>query len=249
MLGLLAPLPHFYSTRLSNLGRFLIFSQPKTDHSEKLSNPRVSRKIQPCTIPSNRCRGADMARPSKLTEKQWAQIKDRLLKGDAIGAVAKDFKIGRTTITDRFPGGLKSLKELANQIVSVDSVFAALPVSDRVSVTSLVEELKAISGHLASAARFGSATAHRLAGIAHNQVQLLDDAEPLGEESMDALKGIAVLTRMSNDASVIGINLLNANKESVKIINNAPQTMARTIDPSKLSDATIKELLASRETQ
>lgn len=189
-----------------------------------------------------------MARPSKLTEKQWGQIKERLLRGELIGVLAKEFGIGRTTITDKFPGGLKSLKELANQMVTIDGEFMALPITDRVSVTSFVDELKAITGHLAGAARFGSATAHRLAGIAHNQVQKIDDADPLGEGGIETLKGISALTKLSNDASVIGINLLNANKESVKIINNAPQTLARTIDPSKLSDATVKELLESRAT-
>lgn len=189
-----------------------------------------------------------MGRPSKLNELQWTSIKNRLLRGELKSALAKEYGIGVTTITDKFPGSLKELKDLANQMVSVEATFQTLPFADRVSVLSLTEDLKAISSHLAAAAKFGSATAHRLSGIAHAKVLEIDDAEPLNEQSMESLKGIAVLTRMSNDASNIGINLLNANKEAVKIINNAPQTLARTIDPEKLSDAAVRELLAARAT-
>jgi len=98
--------------------------------------------------------------------------------------------------------------------------------------------------HLAGAAKFGSATAHRLAGIAHAQVAKIDDADPM--ESQVVLQGISALTKIANDASQIGVNLLNANKEQIKIVNNLPQTTASTIDTSKLSTTAMRELLAAR---
>jgi hypothetical protein len=78
----------------------------------------------------------------------------------------------------------------------------------------------AISGHLASAAEYGAATAHRLSGIAHNKVNEIDDAAPLNEKSLESLKGIAVLTKMANEASTIAVNLLAANKDTIKKINS-----------------------------
>nr|WP_315471747.1 hypothetical protein [uncultured Rhodoferax sp.] len=105
----------------------------------------------------------------------------------------------------------------------------ALPISSQIDALTLVDELRAVSNHLASAAKFGSATAHRLAGIAHAKVQEIDDAKPLNAESMEALKGIAVLTKIANEASTIGVNLLNANKDQIKLVNEPQQA------PSSLS--------------
>lgn len=185
-----------------------------------------------------------MARPSKLTEKQWNEIQRRLMNGDTPGMVAKDFGVGRTTITDRFPAGCRELKELANQIVSTDAQFKALPIASQVSVMSLVDDLKAISMHLAGAAKFGSATAHRLAGIANAQVDKIDDADLMASHAI--LQSVSALTKIANDAAVPGFNLLNANKESIKIINNAPHAPSRTLDTSKLSSSALRELLDAR---
>lgn len=60
----------------------------------------------------------------------------------------------------------------------------------------------------------GAATAHRLSAIANSQVAKVDDADP--SKSMDMLRDVAVLTKMANEASTIGLNLLSANKEIVK---------------------------------
>ena len=68
--------------------------------------------------------------------------------------------------------------------------------------------------HLAGAAKFGAATAHRLSGLAHGQVDKIDDANPM--ESQEVLQGISALTKMANDSSTIGMNLLNANKDMMR---------------------------------
>lgn len=46
------------------------------------------------------------------------------------------------------------------------------------------------------------------------KVAEIDDAAPLTEDSVQSLKGIAVLSRMANEASEIGVNLLRANKDA-----------------------------------
>jgi len=157
-----------------------------------------------------------VGRPSKLTDKQWEAIGKRLLAGEKASALAKEFKVSSATLSERFSEKLGNVKAVANQLVSADMALKALPLSEQIAALSLADELKAISMHLAGAAKFGSATAHRLAGIAHGKVQEIDDAKPLDDESLAALKGIAVLTRMANDSSTIGLNLLNANKDRIK---------------------------------
>lgn len=164
-----------------------------------------------------------MARTSKLTEKQWADIQKRLLDGEAGRVLSREYGISETAIRKRLSSQCEQIKAVANQVVAADVAFKSLPISSQNFAASLIDELKAISTHLAGAAKYGSATAHRLAGIAHSKVQEIDDAAPLDESSLETLKGIAVLTRMANDASTIGVNLLNANKDTIKTINQAPE--------------------------
>jgi hypothetical protein len=79
----------------------------------------------------------------------------------------------------------------------------------------LTAQLTSISTHLASAANYSAATAHRLAGIANASVNLLDDTGPISDDSLASLKGIATLTKLANEWSEIGIKLLRANKDAV----------------------------------
>ena len=130
-------------------------------------------------------------------------------------------------------------------MVAAEVALRSLPVSQQGLAIALADDLKAISAHLAGAARYGAATSHRLNGIAHAKVQEIDDAAPLNEESLEALKGVAVLTKMANESANIGLNLLAANKETVKRLNDEPPPES-PIDTTRLSDGTLQELLAAR---
>lgn len=160
-----------------------------------------------------------MGRPSKLTEKQWNTIAARMAAGESVRALAREFKIGESSIRERLSAQTAQVKSVAIQLVAVEAAFKDLPVSAQINAHNLADQLRSISGHLASAANYGAATAHRLSGIAHGKVIEIDDAVPLDEEGIETLKGIAVLTRMANSSSEIGINLLRANKETVDEMN------------------------------
>ena len=157
-----------------------------------------------------------MARPSKLTDKQWADIKKRLLNGEKAADLAREFKVSKASVSTRITKRLETVKAIAHQLISAEDALRKLPISEQLETISLADQLRSISNHLAGAANFGAATAHRLSGIAHGKVAEIDDAKPLNEESMESLKGIAVLTKMANDSSVIGLNLLTANKEMMR---------------------------------
>lgn len=173
-----------------------------------------------------------MGRPSKLTEKQWAEIQQRLLKGEKAADLAREFKVSKTRISERFSERTGTIRNVAEQLVSAEGALRALPVSEQVQALNLADELRAISMHLAGAAKFGAATAHRLNGIAHAKVQEIDDAAPLSAESLESLKGIAVLTKIANDSATIGLNLLAANKEAIKEMNQdqRPQPQRVTVE-------------------
>ena len=159
-----------------------------------------------------------MARKSPLTEKQWKEIERRLLAGEKGRRLAAEFGVSDTAIRKRFSLQTKRIKEVANQIVETEHAFKSLPVGAQISARTLADELLAISSHLAGAAKFGAMTAHRLSGIANQQVEKIDEVNPMSDPEM--LQGIAVLTKMANESAVIGSNLLNANKETIKDLNN-----------------------------
>jgi len=170
-----------------------------------------------------------MARPSKLTDKQWADVERRLLEGEAAVALAKEYKIDRAAISRRFSQPIATVKVVANQILAAESALRSLPVSQQINAINLADQLRSISGHLAGAANFGAATAHRLSGIAHGKVAEIDDAAPVSDESLLSLKGIAVLTRMANEASEIPLGLLKANKEAVVEMNKPEERKPLTL--------------------
>lgn len=174
-----------------------------------------------------------MARPSKLTDAQWEKIGKRLLAGESPSALAREFGVSKSTISGRFSERNQNIKDAANQIVAAESALAKLNISEQIAARSLADDLKAISQHLAGAARFGAATAHRLSGIAHNKAAEIDDAAPLDAESREALSDVAALTKMANDASEIGMNLLKANKDTIDDLNKRETEQASPVNPAR----------------
>ena len=157
-----------------------------------------------------------MARPSKLTDAQWEKIGKRILAGESAASLAREFGVSKAAISQRVSKRVDAVKDAANQLVAADVAMSKLNVSEQITARSLADDLKAISMHLAGAARHGAATAHRLAGIANMKAAEVDDAAPLDDRSREALKDVAVLGRMANEASEIGLNLLKANKDSIE---------------------------------
>lgn len=184
-----------------------------------------------------------MGRPSKLTEKQWAEIERRMLEGEAVRRLAREFGVSEAAIRARKSAQVEEIKTVANQIVATEKAMAALPISAQITAQNLAAKLRSISANLASAAQYGAQTAHRLSALANSEVSKVDDAEPL--KSVESLKGVAALTKLANDSASIALNLLAANKESVQKINEESPEVP-TIDPAKLSDEVLEELLQAR---
>lgn len=159
-----------------------------------------------------------MARPSKLTEKQWAEVERRHLAGESIRALAKEFGIAPSNVSARVSKRASVQKAVANQLATAELAFSALPVSEQIAVRNLADELKDISGHLASSAKYGAMTSHRLNAIAHKQTDLIDETGSL-EENTEALKSVMAFTKVANEAASTGLNLLRANKETVDGLN------------------------------
>lgn len=181
-----------------------------------------------------------MGRPSKLTDKQWAEIEAKLLEGESRRSLADKYGVSETAIRKRFGSHIEQIKTVANQVVAAERAMQELPVSSQVAAANYAAKLRALSDHLLGAATYGAATAHRLSGIAHAKVAEIDDAAPLDAESMESMKSVAVLTKMANESATIGLNLLNANKDAVKDMNQQqrPQPKRVTVE---VVDASIQD--------
>lgn len=186
-----------------------------------------------------------MGRKSALSADQWIEVERRhLIGGESVNSLAKEYGINEAAIRRKInpnkseqKNSIPPLKALALAKVKVDEEsrhiseqIAELPYAKQQIVSDLSRKLATISDHLSGAAEFGAATAHRLAGIANGKVQEIDDAAPLSVESMESLKGIAVLTRMANEASEIPLGLLKANKEAVDGVNRPTPDKPLTLD-------------------
>lgn len=173
-----------------------------------------------------------MGRPSKLTDRQWESIGKRLLAGESTSALAREFGVSKATISERFSERLGNVKDAANHIVAAEVALSKLNVSEQIAARSLADDLKAISMHLAGAARYGASTAHRLSGIANARAEQIDDASQFTEDGFKAMAEVSALTKLANSAAEIPLGLLKANKEKVDDINRndePPEDMNWTI--------------------
>jgi hypothetical protein len=174
-----------------------------------------------------------MGRKSALTDEQWEAIRQRLLKGEPSRSIAEDFPISAGAIRQRFGkiAGIAAqsdqVKETAQKLADAQLALQALPPVNRPAALDLAASLQAISTSLARTAELSSRTAHRMASLANSQAAKVDDADPMSErsetaDSINALKSVSTLTKMAIDASSIGLNLLNANKERMR--EGTPET-------------------------
>lgn len=175
-----------------------------------------------------------MARTSKLTEAQWHDIEKRMLAGEKAAILAKEYGIDRAQITRKITPSVRNVKDVANQLLNAESAFKQLPITQQIATLSLMDELRAISTNLASAAKYGAVNANILSGLANSQLNTVDGDDI--ESSGVALKMVSVLTDMANEASKVPLGLLNANKDQMQRITN-PQN-------SDLREMTDEELFA-----
>ena len=182
-----------------------------------------------------------MGRPSKLSPDQWREVERRLNAGESAAVLSREFGVSQPVISNRFSKVSKEVRKTAEAIAESQNMLAVLPVAQQYQAISLAEKLRNISSNLASAAEYGAATAHRLQAIAHAQAQNIDDADPMN--SQEQLQAISALTKISNDSAKLGTDLISANKGATE-----PQPPAQskfTVDPAKLSDAALAEIMAA----
>lgn len=169
-----------------------------------------------------------MGRKSKLTPDQLAECQRRRLAGESLRALAREFGMSPSALTERISGQTEQIKTVANQIVATERALSALPISAQITAQNYAARLRAMSDNILSAASLGAATSHRLAAFANSQVAKIDDADPLA--NIETLKGVSALTEMANKAGEPALKILSASKEAVQKATNEiePEKQAPT---------------------
>ena len=116
---------------------------------------------------------------ARLTSEQWENLRKRMMAGESVSHLSREFKVSRTAINKKLGQQKSTVNDVANQIVSASVNLGKLPESLQFEVVNLAGEMMAIKKHVASGARFNAMTFHRLAGIANQHVMLLDGKRPL----------------------------------------------------------------------
>lgn len=158
-----------------------------------------------------------MARPSKLSPEQWALLEQRFQSGESARSLGREFGVDEAAIRRKFCRETPKVRDAAERLADGQRAVAALPAALQPVAIDLAAKLRNISTSLASAAELGAATAHRLHALANSEVAKVDDAQPMA--SLDSLRNVGVLTKLANDSSQLGVALLAANKEQIKLVN------------------------------
>lgn len=175
-----------------------------------------------------------MARTSKLTEAQWHDIEKRMLAGEKAAVLAKEYGIDRAQITRKITPSVRNVKTVANQLLNAETALKQLPITQQIATLSLVDELRAISTNLASAAKYGAVNANRLSNLANQQLNTVTDENLMTGEGLVALKTVGALTDLANEASKVPLGLLNANKDQVQKFTNPEDSDLREMTDEAL---------------
>lgn len=184
-----------------------------------------------------------MGRPPALTPAQQDEVRRRLAAGEGVRALAAEFKVGKATI-GRLAGHTGQIRKVAETLAAAQTALAELPPAHQAVAVNLAEQLRAVSTSMAAAAVHSADTAQRLHAMANKAVREIIDPEAVGTGAKLMLVG--GLTKLANDAAVIPMGLISANRPTVDRLNQPKEEQA-SIDPKKLSPQALQELLAARD--
>lgn len=172
-----------------------------------------------------------MGRTSKLSPDKWNEIQRRVLEGEKIRPLAREYGIAESAVREKISVQTAQIKTVAHQIVATEKALAALPINAQINAQSLASKLRAISDNLANAAHYSAMNAHKLSKLANAQLVNIEE-DPT--EDWENLKGISVLTSMANEASKIPMGLLNANKEQMQKLEDTSASGLKELSDHEL---------------
>lgn len=173
-----------------------------------------------------------MGRKSLLTDRQWNEIQQRIIDGEKIRVVAREFKIAESAIRKKLSENITQIKSVAQQIVSTERSLSALPASSQLMAQNLAYKLKSISDNLANSSYYHAINSSKLAELANSKLNFI--IENGMDRDYDSLREIGLLTSMSNESSKVPISALSLNKDSIKIDNESKIMNIKEISDDEL---------------
>ena len=162
-------------------------------------------------------------------------------EGKSIRSIADEYGVDEGTIRKRL-GSVKTIKieAAATAINAARDALEVLPPALQCRAVALADVWQEISRSMAQSAELKAKTDFRLASIANLHASQLDDEAPDPEK----IKLIHALTETGNKAAWLPMELLKANKDQLG--RNSDAQPVTTIDPTKLSDEALRELIRAR---
>lgn len=153
-----------------------------------------------------------MARPSKLSPEQWREVERRAASGESTAALAREFGVSRSTVSDRVSVISDRVRETAHQLAAAQDALAALPtIQQQHAAMSIAEKLRNISNGAIDAAETGVKTMALMHRKAYTAAKMVS-----GHSDVETIRGVAMLLKTGNEAGQPAFNLLSANKERVQ---------------------------------
>lgn len=150
-----------------------------------------------------------------ISDATWTDVIRRfIVMGESASALAREIGVTEGAVRSRASTKRYEVKELANQMVEVERKYNAYDRTTKTLIDDMAAQLRAVSSNLTRAAIASSDTSAKLSLIVNRQVSKINPEDPL--ESEDILKTISGMTKMANDASVIGVALINASHKAPK---------------------------------
>lgn len=159
-----------------------------------------------------------MARPSKITDEELEQIANRVLAGESLSAVCREFGVDKGNTQRRITQRNTTIKALANQKATVLAEIRAQPVKQQLLINELAEGIMAMNSNLLKHGVSASVRGAELSAAANKRLAMAISED--GTVDVEALKEVAALGRMANEASEVPMGLVKANQDAI----NKPQT-------------------------
>lgn len=169
-----------------------------------------------------------MGRKSKLSPEQWAAIQKRVLAGESLRSLAKEFGVSESTAREKISAQTAQIKTVANQIVATERAIQSLPISAQITAHNLASKLRSISDDLLEGVAHQASTFRKLSAIVTTEMMKVDETDPMS--TADKLKTVALVTEMANNSAKTPINVLVANKDEVSKANNPANKASMTLD-------------------
>ncbi|WP_243320422.1 hypothetical protein [Geothrix sp. SG200] len=168
-------------------------------------------------------------RPSKLSDRDRAEILRRLALGETPASLCGEFRVSRSRFSELFSEKATMVREVATRLADVEREVEALPISEMISVRTLADQLKDLGQSLVTTATLNGRTAEIMAGKA------VKAAERLGETpTLEDLRLPGAYIEVANKGTALGVSLMN-------------QGRATTIAPEQR--VTLEELVAGAKRQ